>query len=88
MNRPPAASLPQKPDISAMLPKDCPTMTSHAMNFGKVGIRLTQVAPISSMRAWWKNNTPKNLRELEAKFGTDETRPQSSHAKPQPVGST
>jgi len=34
MNRPPAAILPKKPATSAMLPKDCPTMTSHAMNVG------------------------------------------------------
>ena len=25
----------------------------------QVGIRLTQVAPICSMRAWWKRNTPR-----------------------------
>lgn len=31
---PPAAILPKKPAMSAMLPKDCPMIISHAINVG------------------------------------------------------
>src|SRR6266446_2747899 len=34
MNSPPAAILPKKPDISAILPNDCPMIMSQAINLG------------------------------------------------------
>ena len=34
MNSPPAAILPKKPDIRAILPNDCPIMTSQATGLG------------------------------------------------------
>jgi hypothetical protein len=34
MNSPPAAILPRKPDIRAILPNDCPMMMSHATDLG------------------------------------------------------
>jgi len=34
MNNPPAAILPRKPKISAMLPNDCPMIMSQAINSG------------------------------------------------------
>jgi hypothetical protein len=34
MNSPLAAILPKKPDIRAMLPNDCPMITSQAISLG------------------------------------------------------
>ena len=34
MNSPAAAILPKKPDISAILPNDCPMIMSQAINLG------------------------------------------------------
>jgi hypothetical protein len=34
MNSPPAATLPKKPAISAILPNDCPMIMSQAINLG------------------------------------------------------